>query len=188
MASRKKSSRRATPRVRIRTAEPSDAAAFSQVFAGREAARGTLQLPLRSVEETRKYLANLPAHDIQLVACIGARIVGAIGLHRGGMRARRVHVANIGMAVHDDWVGRGIGTALLRAVIDLADNWLGLRRLELTVYPDNDRAIALYQRFGFVIEGRHRDYALRDGAYVDALAMARLRDIAPEAPKQKPRR
>lgn len=158
------------------------------MFSGREAARGTLQLPLRSVEDTRKYLANLPAGDIQLVACVRGRIVGGIGLHRGALRPRRQHVGNIGISIHDDWVGRGIGTALLRAAIDLADNWLGLRRLELTVYPDNSRAIALYERFGFVVEGRHRDYALRDGGYVDALAMARLRTETRGAAPSKPRR
>ena len=151
------------------------------------APRGTLQLPLRSVEDTRKYLINLPAGDMQLVACIRDQIVGGLSLHRGGMRARRVHAANIGMAVHDNWVGRGIGTALLRAAIDLADNWLGLRRLELTVYPDNARAIALYERFGFTVEGRHRDYAMRDGVYVDALAMARLRGVAHDTATTKPR-
>ncbi len=186
MAIRKTPARRAVPI--IRAAEPGDAAGIAQVFSGREAARGTVQVPLRSVEDTRKYLANLPAGDMQLVACIRDRIVGGLGLHRGGMRARRVHAASIGMAVHDDWVGRGIGTALLRAAVDLADNWLGLRRLELTVYPDNARAIALYERFGFTVEGRHRDYALRDGVYVDALAMARLRNETRNTAPKKPRR
>ena len=47
-------------------------------------------------------------------------------------------------------------------------------RIELGVYADNSRAIALYERFGFVHEGRHRGHALRDGEYVDTLTMARL--------------
>jgi putative acetyltransferase len=64
---------------------------------------------------------------------------------------------------------------LLSAIIDLADNWLNLKRLELSVYTDNIRAIALYERFGFEREGLCRAYAWRDGAYVDSLAMARLR-------------
>jgi putative acetyltransferase len=78
------------------------------------------------------------------------------------------------MGVHDAWQGRGAGRALLAAALDMADRWLGLTRVELTVYADNLRAIGLYERFGFVREGLHRDFALRDGAYVDALAMARL--------------
>ena len=70
---------------------------------------------------------------------------------------------------------RGVGTALLAAAIDLADRWLQLRRLELQVYADNAAGIALYTRQGFVEEGRHRDYAFRDGSFVDALSMARIR-------------
>ena len=79
------------------------------------------------------------------------------------------------MAVHDAFTGRGVGTAMMAAALDLADNWLNLRRVELKVYADNARAIALYERFGFEREGRLRDYAWRAGAYVDSLAMARLR-------------
>jgi L-phenylalanine/L-methionine N-acetyltransferase len=45
----------------------------------------------------------------------------------------------------------------------------------LTVYTDNERAIRLYQRFGFETEGTHRGYALKAGVYADALVMARLR-------------
>ncbi|MBL8771418.1 MAG: GNAT family N-acetyltransferase, partial [Phenylobacterium sp.] len=81
----------------------------------------------------------------------------------------------VGMAVHDAFAGRGVGTALMAAVVDLADRWWNVRRLELNVYADNARAIALYERFGFAREGLLRDYAWRDGAYVDSLAMARLR-------------
>ena len=54
------------------------------------------------------------------------------------------------MAVHDDWAGRGVGTALMQAALDLADNWLGLTRVELTVWADNQAALALYRKAGFV--------------------------------------
>jgi putative acetyltransferase len=77
------------------------------------------------------------------------------------------------MAVRDDWHGRGVGTALLAAVVDLADNWIGYSRLELTAYTDNAAALALYRRFRFEIEGTARGYALRDGELVDAYLMAR---------------
>jgi hypothetical protein len=79
--------------------------------------------------------------------------------------------------VRDDWQRRGVGSALLTAALDLADRWLNYRRLELTVYTDNTAAVTLYRKFGFVIEGTHRDFAFRDGRYVDAFAMARLNAV-----------
>jgi L-phenylalanine/L-methionine N-acetyltransferase len=78
------------------------------------------------------------------------------------------------MQVQPAWQRQGVGTQLLQALCDYADNWLGLLRLELVVYADNDKAQALYRRFGFVQEGVHRCHAMRDGVYVDSLSMARL--------------
>jgi putative acetyltransferase len=79
------------------------------------------------------------------------------------------------MGVHDDFVGRGVGSALMKAVLDLADNWLDLRRVDLTVFTDNPNAIRLYEKSGFVKEGHFKQFAFRDGEYVDAYSMARLR-------------
>ena len=100
-------------------------------------------------------------------------MVGELGL---GVctNPRTRHTGNIGMAVHDDWQGKGIGTALMEAALDLADNWLNLTRIELRVYTDN-AAIALYEKFGFEVQGTHRRLAFRDGEYVDAYSMARLK-------------
>jgi putative acetyltransferase len=81
------------------------------------------------------------------------------------------------MGVADDMNRQGVGTALLGALLDAADNWLDIRRIELTVFVDNDRAIRLYERHGFEREGIFRAFAFRDGAYVDAIAMARLRSF-----------
>ena len=61
------------------------------------------------------------------------------------------------------------------AAVDLADKWLNLMRLELDVYTDNQAAIRLYQKFGFVIEGTLVNYAYRDGQFVDTYTMARVR-------------
>src|SRR3712207_9346998 len=81
------------------------------------------------------------------------------------------------MAVRDDWQGKGVGTALMEAALDLADNWLGLTRIELNVYTDNAAGVALYKKFGFEIEGTHRRYTFRNGEYVDAYSMARIREV-----------
>lgn len=99
--------------------------------------------------------------------------MGNLGL-RVEANPRRRHVASLGMAVHDDFAGRGVGTALMRAALELCDQWLQVTRVELTVYVDNDAALALYRKFGFVIEGTQRAAAFRDGELVDLHVMARL--------------
>jgi putative acetyltransferase len=167
--------------ILIRAREPSDFAAVAAILSCPRVVAGTLQLPLRSVAEQEERLGQRRPEVHGLVAEIDGNVIGTLGLHLE-TNPRRRHCAGIGMAVHDEFQGRGAGTALLAAAIDLADNWLGLRRLELHVYTDNAAGIRLYEKFGFVVEGTARDFALRDGAFVDALAMARVRNPAPIEP------
>lgn len=162
----------------IRHAEPDDYLALARVYSGPLAAGGTLQIPVQSAEVWKGRLSNIAPLDRILVAVADGEVVGNLGLHPQA-NIRRAHVAGIGMAVRDDWHGKGIGKALLRSAIDLADNWLGLMRLELTVWCDNTIAQRLYASEGFVAEGTHRAYALRHGRYTDAIAMARLHPAPP---------
>jgi putative acetyltransferase len=160
--------------ILIRRAEPGDYEALQQIFTGPKVVSGTLQLPFPSVENWRKRLAEPQEGVFSLVAVVENNAVGQIGLHTLTTMPRRRHVGQIGMAVHDDWQGKGVGSALMQAAIDLAEKWLNLSRLELEVYTDNEPAIRLYQKFGFVIEGTLVRFAFRDGQYVDVYAMARL--------------
>ena len=137
----------------IRRAEPGDYEAVCVVFAGIGAISGTLQLPLPSVEQWRKRLAEPGDGRLSLVACVDTEVIGQLGLHTFPHSPRRRHVGQLGMAVRDDWQGKGAGTALMQAAVDLADKWLNLERLELDVYTDNEPAVRLYTIFGFVIEG-----------------------------------
>ena len=161
--------------ITVRHAEPEDYEALHRIFSGPKAIAGTLQLPFPSAQTWRKRLAEPPPGLYSLVACAGDEVVGSLGLEALS-RPRLRHTGRIGMAVRDDWHGKGVGTALMRAALDLADNWLDLTRAELTVYIDNAAGIALYEKFGFEIEGTHRHFAFRDGDYVDAYSMARLRE------------
>ena len=52
------------------------------------------------------------------------------------------------------WQGKGIGDELMRRLLDRADNWAGYLKIELTVYVDNARAIALYRKYGFARKER----------------------------------
>ncbi|MBN1993017.1 MAG: GNAT family N-acetyltransferase [Anaerolineae bacterium] len=163
----------------IRRAEPGDYEAVRQIYVGPKVIWGTLQLPFPSVELWRKRLAEPPEGLYSLVACVeNNEIVGQLGLSTSPQRPRRRHAGQIGMAVRDDWQGRGVGTALMQAAVDLADKWLNLTRLELEVFTDNAPAIRLYEKFGFNIEGMLVDFAFREGQYVDTYCMARFRGQA----------
>jgi putative acetyltransferase len=158
----------------VRRAEPDDFDAFWRIYKEESVYSGTLQTPLPSRDSWRKRLAEPVEGDYILAACVNGEVVGNAGLHHS-KQARRAHAMHLGMTVRDDLQGKGVGTALMQALVDLADNWLNVFRLELTVFVDNKRAIALYRKFGFEIEGTHKAYALRAGRYVDVHAMARIR-------------
>lgn len=162
--------------ITVRRTEPTDYEAVQYIYASPKVVWGTLQLPFPSVEQWRKRLAEPPEGLFSLVACVeNKEVVGQLALNTFPHRPRRRHVGQIGMAVRDDWQGRGVGTALMQAAIDLADKWLNLRRLELQVFTDNAPAIRLYEKFEFTIEGTLVDFAFREGQYMDTYLMARLR-------------
>jgi putative acetyltransferase len=161
--------------LQIRRAEPDDCSAIYEMFSSPKVLAGTLQLPYPSREQWRQRLAEPGEGTYNLVAVVGNRVVGMLSVHTFPNRPRRRHVGAIGISVHEEWQGKGIGTALMRAGVDLADNWLNLMRLELEVYTDNESAIRLYERHGFEREGTLRQHAFRDGQYVDSYMMARLR-------------
>jgi putative acetyltransferase len=166
------------PDLTIRAIEPEDAPALTALHALPGFRHGTLRLPYPRIEAARARIAALPPGDHMLAGLIGGVLVGAGGLRRLG--GRQSHVGEIGLGVHDAWTGQRVGTRLMAALIDIADNWIGLRRLQLTVNTDNHAAIALYQRAGFRQEGRLRQDVLRAGLYVDSLVMGRVVEIPSE--------
>lgn len=161
--------------ITVRRAEPEDYALVCEVFADESAYSGTLQAPFPSFDDWRKRLTQMGEADYLLLAFVDGKIAGHAGLHPSGKSPRRGHARMLGMAVLSAYQGKGVGTALMHALTDLADKWLPVTRIELTVFTDNEKAIALYKKFGFVMEGTHKAYALRDGRYADTHAMARIK-------------
>lgn len=167
--------------VFIRRAEPADAAGIARTFLSRSASAGTLQNPYPSIADWVERLGRDAATNYIFVALSGDEVIGHAGLH-GNKNVRRQHAWGLGIGIREDWQRRGVGTLLMATLIDLADNWLGALRLELTVFSENSAALALYRKFGFEVEGVHRAFALREGQYVDTTAMARLHPKPPRLP------
>ncbi|HEU4766956.1 MAG TPA: GNAT family N-acetyltransferase [Pyrinomonadaceae bacterium] len=160
--------------LQIRRAEPDDCDAVYEMFTSPQVYVGTLQLPYPSREYWRKRIAEGEG-CYYLVAVSGEHVIGMVSVDTFPHIPRRRHAGHIGISVAEAWQGKGVGNALMHAGIDLADKWLNLTRLELEVYADNEAAIRLYERFGFEHEGVLRRHAFRNGEYVDAIMMARLR-------------
>ena len=160
-------------KVEIRIAEPSDARGIKEIYECENAYSGTLQLPNPSLALWEKRMSNVPDNVYAYVAILNGEIVGNLGFELC-VNPRRRHVASLGIGVKDNAQGQGVGKALLGVAKDLADNWLNIKRIELTVYVDNERAINLYKKAGFTVEGESKSYAFRNGEYVDVYHMARV--------------
>ena len=159
----------------IRPMELGDAPGFNVLRRMPGVFETTLGLPSERVQHSIDGFQRFGPDDHIFVAVLeDGTVIGSVGL-QVCTNPRMRHVGTLGMLVHTDFQDQGIGTALLEAVLDLADNWLMLRRVELEVYADNQRAVRLYEKFGFETEGRKREAAVKNGTYVDLRVMARLR-------------
>jgi L-phenylalanine/L-methionine N-acetyltransferase len=163
--------------ITIRRVTTKDAAALAKLMGDPAVYGGLLQVPYPTEERWAAQLAGTGAADkpdLSLVAELNGEVVASAGLFAAGPALRRRHVMGLGISVALSAQGQGVGTALMTALCDYADRWLNTLRIELTVFTDNAVALRLYRRFGFEIEGTFKAYAMRDGRYVDAHAMARF--------------
>lgn len=169
--------------ITLRRPRVEDAARVAALVADPAIFGGLLQMPFPSEGVWRQRFESAQradTQDLHLLAERDGEVLGMAGLHPEGGSPRRAHVRMLGIWVAPQHQGQGVGKALMQGLLGYADDWLGVLRLELTVYVDNPKAIALYERFGFEREGLHRGYALRDGRYVDTLAMARWHPNPPQ--------
>lgn len=105
-------------------------------------------------------------------------------------RRRLAHTGEIALSVRKKYWHIGVGSAIMEMLIELAKE-ASLKNVELGVYADNERAIALYKRFGFEEIGRHRGRMCVDGEYYDEILMdlhldadeAKLREIRKACPR-----
>ena len=131
-----------------------------------------------SVEKLAAHLADVAgsANSVLLLAETGGETGGELAGYLelvGGRAHRNRFSTHVVIGVRARAGGRGVGSALLRAALRWAAA-RGLHRVELTVMAHNTRAIALYERVGFVLEGRSRECLMIDGRFRDELYMSLL--------------
>ena len=122
--------------IAIRRARVDDAAAMARLMGDPQVYPGLMQMPYASEELHRARLVESLAPgkpDVLLVAERASEVVGSCGMHAAGPSPRRRHVMSLGISVRSDAQGQGVGTALMQAMCDIADRWIGLLRLELSV-------------------------------------------------------
>ena len=160
----------------IRPVEPRDARDINMMRRMPKVAENLLALPSEPIVNNEKFIANLSDNDhifcAETIINDVPAVIGLAGLHVRKL-ARERHTALLGIMVHTDFHKNGVGSRLMETIIDLADNWLLLKRVGLTVFPDNSPAIRLYEKFGFVVEGTMKYAATRRGKLADVLLMAR---------------
>jgi putative acetyltransferase len=156
----------------VRPATPWDATSFHRMLAS-VMAEGRFLRSERPPQPSRGYRKSFrkswTADQADIVAVAGSRVIGHLNVAREEHPATR-HVASLGMAVESAWRGQGVGTALLEQAIAWARQ-VGVEKLALTVYPDNAPARGLYDKFGFVEEGRMTGHSKKTVGYRDEIVM-----------------
>ena len=162
----------------IRPAAPEDAAALLELKHALDEETSFMLLEpgerrdtADDVERDLRAVADEP-NSVVLVADESGALAGYVEARGGGFRRNR-HAAHVVIGVRAASAGRGLGTALL-AELEAWARRHGLDRLELTVMAHNERALALYRKSGFEVEGTRRNALLVDGRYVDELYLARI--------------
>jgi RimJ/RimL family protein N-acetyltransferase len=174
--------------IEVRPAEPGDAPDLVALSAAVATEPGGWLLTTdasRAVADERRYLRAVRRHPdaAVFVAVDGDEVVGRLSVARDPHPAS-AHVADLGLVVAADHRRRGIG----RLLLDQSVAWAraaGVRKLELHVFPWNEPAIRLYERYGFLREGVRRGHYRRDGVDVDALLMAYHLPSAPGSPPSR---
>ncbi len=107
--------------------------------------------------------------NLMIAGIIEGRVVSVANLSRNP-RERLKHIGVLGISVRKDFWGRGIARVMIETMITWAKDH-GLKKIQLKVKSDNFRAIAIYEKIGFIREGLHPTEVLIDGKYYDHISM-----------------
>ncbi|MEO8664495.1 MAG: GNAT family N-acetyltransferase [Ignavibacteria bacterium] len=171
--------------VLIRNAAESDAA---QIIEINKEVIGEIYYMLREPEEGNYTLENA-GNDIKnhlnnpgslyIVAEVAGKVSGFLEFQNGGLR-RTAHTGILSMFIHKADREKGVGSLLLKTLIDWAGKNPLIEKITLAVFSTNERAQMLYKKFGFAEEGRcPKDMKLKDGSYIDSVLMYKFVELIP---------
>lgn len=114
-------------------------------------------------------------NDLLLIAEHDGMIVGNVDLMINGRQMLK-HTAYIGMGIHEDWQGQGIGTAMFKVMLDWVDRNPEIEILWLQAFSNNTKGLKLYANMGFEETGRQKGFfKTESGEYIDNVIMTRYR-------------
>jgi len=164
----------------VRSAEPGDVRQLlrhaRKVLAEHSYFVNTLEEFERNIDKERRQIRQRTAHPdrIILLAELDGSVVGALSFENGS-RKRLAHRGVLHMSVLPEFRNKGVGTALLESLIEWAEKNPAIEKLALSVFADNEPAIHLYKKMGFVEEGRRvREIKMAEGRYLDDVLMCRF--------------
>lgn len=165
----------------IRAIYLGDVSAYHRLCCSHDVQKNVFSLCDISLSAIESYIKGLGDHDHLLVAesCGNgqSQLIGAASLHIRGQRRTR-HSGYLTVMVHPSYRGRGVGRSLITHLLDLADNWLMVVRLDIDLASNNKAAVRLFTSRGFEVEGIRKLAAFDGHEYCDVLTMARYRLFA----------
>lgn len=165
-------------KIYLRPLELEDSERYYEWFNNPELRRFLmLPFPVSRLQE-KEFIERIIRSKEDIVVAIvlkkGDRLIGNVGLHRID-RVNRC--AWLGIAIGDpEMVSKGLGTEALRLMVEYGFRTQNLHRIELQVHEFNERALAAYQKIGFVEEGRRREAVYSGGKYHDSILLSILKD------------
>jgi putative acetyltransferase len=161
--------------ITIRPIYDWDLVQLNQIRTREDVCMNILALPTETLKETKDYFFDNP-HFIHTFVAVNQNkkekdVIGYVRLLQY-QEVRLHHRGKISIAIDPTYHQCGVGTKLLAKIIDYAKKWMRLEKLELTVLENNEKAIGLYKKFGFEIEGVFKKDTLVDGNYENVVFMS----------------
>ena len=161
--------------MEIRDATAADAPAIARIYnQGIEDRVATLETKLRTSEERLEWMtARSPRHPVMVAVDDDGEVLAWAALNPFNARAAYDHVVEFSIYVAREARGRGVGNALLTALIERA-RAIGFHKIVLAGFPFNERGVKLYERHGFRTVGIYHEQGMLDGKWVDVILMEKM--------------